>query len=107
MVQQGLATPEVIGLELLRIRRARRRALLHTVVNDLLDGARALGEVDLASELRRRGLPPPQRQVLRRNGRRRYFLDLYWPEHRLVVEIDGMTAPRDVMRPEPSVAPSV
>ncbi len=90
VVQQGLATPQAIGLELLRVKRDRRRTLLHLVVNDLLDGARALGEVDMARELRLRGLPAPQRQVLRRDGRNRYVLDLYWPEHHLVVEIDGI-----------------
>jgi len=89
-VQQGVARVEDVATELLRIRRAPRRALLHVIVNDLLDGARSLGEIDVATELRRRGLPPPQRQALRRDGRGRYFLDLYWPDHRLVVEIDGI-----------------
>lgn len=89
-VQQGLATPEELGHELLRIRRDKRRQLLSVVVNDLLDGARALGELDVTAELRRRGLPPPQRQVLRRDGRNRYYLDLYWPDWKLVVEIDGI-----------------
>ena len=73
-----------------RIRRDKRRALLHAVVNDLLDGVRSLGELDIGRELRRRGLPPPQRQVLRRDARNRYYLDLYWPEWKLVVEIDGI-----------------
>ncbi|MBA3783567.1 MAG: DUF559 domain-containing protein [Nocardioides sp.] len=90
VVQQGLATPETLGVELLRIRRDKRRALLHQVVNDLLDGARALGEIDLAGELRRRGLPAPARQVLRRDHRHRYYLDLYWPAYRVVVEVDGI-----------------
>ncbi len=90
VVQQGLATPAQIGLELLRIRRDKRRSLLHAVVNDLLDGGRALGELDVARELRRRGLPAPDRQVLRRDARNRYYLDLYWPDFRLVVEIDGI-----------------
>lgn len=90
VVQQGLATPEQIGHELLRIRRDRRRSLLHTVVNDLLDGARALGELDVVGELRRRGLPAPEHQVLRRDARHRYYLDLSWPAYRLVVEVDGI-----------------
>lgn len=89
-VQQGLASAESIGRELLRVRRDRRRALLHDVVNDLLDGARSLGELDVAKELRRRGLPAPERQVLRRDRRNRYYLDLYWPAWKLVVEIDGI-----------------
>ena len=90
VVQQGLATPQRLGHELLRIRRDKRRGLLHSVVNDLLDGARSLGELDVGRELRRRGLPPPTRQVLRRDRRNRYYLDLYWPEWKLVVEIDGI-----------------
>lgn len=89
-VQQGIASPEAVGHELLRIRRDRRRGLLHAVVNDLLDGARSLGELDVGRELRRRGLPEPDRQVLRRDSRNRYFLDLYWKRWKLVVEVDGI-----------------
>ena len=89
-VQQGLATAEEIGIELLRIRRDKRRSFLHALVNDLLDGARSLGELDVVRELCRRGLPAPERQVLRRDARNRYYLDLYWPRWKLVVEIDGI-----------------
>jgi very-short-patch-repair endonuclease len=28
--------------------------------------------------------------MVRRDGRNRYYLDLYWPEWKLVVEIDGI-----------------
>lgn len=90
VVQQGMARPEDVGLELLRIRRDQRRLLLHAVVNDLLDGARSLGELDVGRELRRRGLPAPERQVLRRDRANRYYLDLYWPDFHLVVEVDGI-----------------
>jgi very-short-patch-repair endonuclease len=88
--QQRLATPEDIGSELLRIRRDKRRRLLHTVVLDLLQGAGSLGELDVIRLLRRRGLPLPDQQVVRRVGRRRYYLDLYWKQWKLVVEIDGI-----------------
>jgi len=90
VVQQGLVAPEDLGIELLRIRRDRRRRFLHEIVNDLLDGAQSLGELDVVRECRRRGLPPPERQVLRKDGANRYYLDLYWPAHRLVVEVDGI-----------------
>ena len=40
------------GTELMRIKRHQRRRLLHTVVNDLLDGGRAMGEIDLGRMLR-------------------------------------------------------
>jgi len=89
-VQQGLAPAGAIGQQALRIRRDKRRDLLYAVVADLLDGSRTLGELDVVRELRRRGLPPPERQVLRRDGQGRYYLDLYWPQWRLVVEVDGI-----------------
>ncbi|GAB3196040.1 hypothetical protein GCM10027062_04340 [Nocardioides hungaricus] len=89
-VQQGLVPVTELGSELLRIRRDKRRLLLHEVVNELFDGARSLGEIDVVRELRRRGLPAPARQVLRRDGRNRYYLDLYWPAYGLVLEIDGI-----------------
>lgn len=89
-VQQGLARPESLGKELMRISRHRRRPFLHEVVNDLLDGGRALGELDLARELRARGLPTPARQVLRKDKRGRYYLDFYWPDLGVVVEVDGI-----------------
>ena len=89
-VQQRLAPAEDIGCELLRIRRDKRRGLLHHVVNDLLGGAESLGELDMARELARRGLPRPERQVLRKDRRGRYYLDLYWERYGLVVEVDGI-----------------
>jgi very-short-patch-repair endonuclease len=89
-VQQGLAPPDALGIELLRIKRDKRRAFLALVINDLLDGARSLGELDVARELRRRGLPEPDRQVLRKDKKNRYYLDLYWDDYGLVVEIDGI-----------------
>lgn len=90
VVQQGLATAQQLGEEALRIRRDRRRDLIHVTIGDLLDGARALGELDIKRELRRRGLPAPQRQVLRKDRQGRYYLDLHWPDLGVVVEIDGI-----------------
>lgn len=89
-VQQGVATAGDIGTELLRIRRDKRRRLLHALILELLDGAGSLGELDVARMMRARGLPRPDRQVLRRDGRHRYYLDLYWERWGLVVEIDGI-----------------
>jgi very-short-patch-repair endonuclease len=89
-VQQGITTAEDIGRQLIRIRRDRRRLLLHALVNDLLDGARSLGELEIGEELARRGMPRADRQVLRQDRRGRYFLDLYWARWKLVVEIDGI-----------------
>ena len=89
-VQQGVASPEAIGRQLLRIRRDRRRALLHEVVLDLLGGAQSLAEIDFARECRRRRLPEPTRQAVRRGRDGRYYLDVVWEEWKVVVEIDGI-----------------
>jgi very-short-patch-repair endonuclease len=89
-VQQGLTTPQKLGEEMLRVKRDRRRSFIHTVILDLLGGVRSLGELDMAKELRRRGLPEPTRQVLRRGPQGNYYLDLTWDNWGVVVEIDGI-----------------
>jgi very-short-patch-repair endonuclease len=89
-VQQGMATPKQLGLEMLRVRRDRRRLFINTVILDLLGGVRSLGELDVARELRRRGLPEPTRQVLRKGRNGTYYLDLIWDDWGVVVEIDGI-----------------
>jgi very-short-patch-repair endonuclease len=89
-VQQGLATAEQMSVAALAVRKDRRRRLVHEVLLDLLGGARSLGEIDVARECRRRGLPEPSRQVLRQDGPKRYFLDVFWDDWGLVVEIDGI-----------------
>jgi very-short-patch-repair endonuclease len=89
-VQQGMATPEQLGLEMLRVRRDRRRLFINAVILDLLGGVRSLGELDVARELRRRGLPEPTRQVLRKGRNGNYYLDLIWDDWGVVVEIDGI-----------------
>lgn len=89
-VQQGMTTPELIGRALLAVRRDRRRELMHAVVNDMLGGVRSVGELDFARECRRRGIPEPDRQVVRRGKDGRYYLDVCWDDFGLVVEIDGI-----------------
>jgi very-short-patch-repair endonuclease len=90
VVQQGLTTPQRLGVEMLRIRRDRRRAMLHELILDLLDGARSLGELDFARLCRERGLPVPTRQSVRRGRNGRYYLDVEWAQWGVVVEIDGI-----------------
>ncbi|MDR7252544.1 very-short-patch-repair endonuclease [Nocardioides sp. BE266] len=89
-VQQGLTTAERIGTSLLRVHRHRRRTLLHNAVLDLIDGVRSISEAEFAAECRRRGLPKPSRQVVRKGKDGRYYLDVYWEEWGVVVEIDGI-----------------
>ncbi len=89
-VQQGLCTPEDLATELLRIRRDKRRALLADLIIDLAGGIRSLSELDFVKGCRERGLPVPDRQVLRRAGGNRYYLDFYYDRYGVVVEIDGI-----------------
>ena len=89
-VQQGLTTAQALGLEMLRIRKDKRRSLLYAVVLDLLEGAASLGEAEFVRECRRRGLPEPDRQSLRRTARGVCYLDALWDEWKVVVEIDGI-----------------
>lgn len=89
-VQQRLATADQLGRAMLKVRRDRRRTLIHAVILDLLGGVQSLGELDLARECRRRGLPEPSRQVLRRGPHGSYYLDVIFEEWNVVVEIDGI-----------------
>jgi very-short-patch-repair endonuclease len=89
-VQQGLTTPQDLGRAALRVRRDRRRRLVHEVVLDLAGGVLSLGELDFARECRRRGLPEPSRQVVRKGRDGWYYLDVAWEQWGVVVEIDGI-----------------
>lgn len=89
-VQQRLTTPELLVSELLRIKRDRRRALITSVITDLLDGVRSLGEHEFAQMCRERGFPEPTRQVMRKGRNGRYYLDVIWDQWGVVVEIDGI-----------------
>ena len=73
-----------------RMTNARRRPLLLRTARDCAGGSQSLGELDVLALCRRAGLPVPSRQVVRRDrsGRRRY-LDIYFDDWKLVVEIDG------------------
>ena len=89
-VQQRLTTAERIGQALLTVRRDARRSLLHAVVLDLLDGVRSVGEAEFAAECRRRGLPSPSRQAVRKGNDGRFYLDVCWEQWGVVVEIAGI-----------------
>lgn len=89
-VQQQLSTAERLAGEVLRIKKAPRLRFIRDVVHDLVGGVRSLAELDFARECRRRGLPEPDRQVVRKGRDGRYYLDVYWDEWSVVVEIDGI-----------------
>ena len=88
-VQQGVVSPIRLLRAARTVRARRRRALVPLLVQDIVDGARSLGELDFAALCRQYGLPEPDRQVLRHGPRGRIYLDVRWSDIGLVVEIDG------------------
>lgn len=88
--QQRLVLPEEVLEVLARMPTVRRRRLIRETANDVAGGADSLAEIDLIRLCRRFRLPEPQRQQRRTDssGRVRY-LDAYWPQWRLHVEVDG------------------
>jgi very-short-patch-repair endonuclease len=89
-VQQGLTTAERIGRALLAVGRDARQQFLHATVLDLVAGVRSISEAEFARECRTRGLPEPSRQVVRKGRDGRYYLDVYWEQWGVVVEVDGI-----------------
>ncbi|MFY1698304.1 hypothetical protein [Solwaraspora sp. WMMA2101] len=88
--QQRRVTPAEILAVLRRMPRARRRQLISVTAVDADGGATALSEIDFIRLCRHHRLPLPDLQERRRDrsGRLRY-LDAYWRQWRLQVEVDG------------------
>jgi hypothetical protein len=88
--QRGLVTAEEIHAVLGRLPRARRRSVIAAAANDAAGGAESLAELHYARRNRKYGLPKPslQKERLDAAGRRRY-LDVYYDEWQVHVEIDG------------------
>lgn len=89
-VQQRLCTGRQL-LDAVQVVRGRnRRGFIRTVARDIALGSQSLGELDVVAACQRRGLPPPDQQVLRHLASGRAYLDVRWAQARLVVEIDGV-----------------
>ncbi|MEV0425302.1 DUF559 domain-containing protein [Micromonospora sp. NPDC050495] len=88
--QQRLVGGDEVHEVLDRMPRLRRRRLILATASDAAGGAHSLNELDFLRLVRRAGLPEPSRQKVRRDaaGRRRY-LDAYFEEWRVHVEVDG------------------
>ena len=88
--QQRRVSPAELTDVVAALPRVRRRRLIRTTVGDIEGGAQALSEIDFMALCRRSRLPRPDLQERRTDadGRVRY-LDAYWKDWRLHVEIDG------------------
>ena len=88
-VQQRVASPRELSEALQAVRRHRLRTALLRVVVELFGGVRSLGELDVGLAMRDRGLPEPDRQVLRRRSSGMEFLDADFDAYEITLEIDG------------------
>lgn len=89
-VQQRLCRPEDLTAAVEVVRRHRRRRLLRQVAAEVAGGVRSVGELDVAEAMRERGLPEPDRQVLRRRPSGTEYLDVRFDRYGVVMEIDGV-----------------
>jgi hypothetical protein len=90
-VQQRLVRVSDLLHQVERNEKLPRRALIKVTLGDIEGGSQALSELDfMASVVRGCHLPAPTRQVSRRDshGKRRW-LDVFYEEARLAIEIDG------------------
>ena len=87
--QQRLVTADMLQQELDRRGPCRHRALILETLADIDGGIHSVPEHDFDRIVKRRGLPTPTRQVVRRRPNGRYYLDVLWEEFGLAVEIDG------------------
>ena len=88
-VQQRLIVGEHLVSTLAEYPGRRRRAVVRQLVGDITDGAHSLGELQIVPWCRARGLPAPSRQALRVVDGRVRYLDVFWDEVGLALEIDG------------------
>ncbi|MEV4656804.1 DUF559 domain-containing protein [Micromonospora sp. NPDC049301] len=88
--QQRRVLPEELDAVLDVLPRAPRRRLIRQTVGDISSGAQALSEINFVRLCRQHRLPAPDLQEHRVDaaGRNRW-LDAYWKEWRVQVEIDG------------------
>lgn len=90
VVQHRLTTPELLREALAEVRRDKRRAMLRRLVLEVAGGVQSLGELDIAGDFRRRGLPEPERQVVRKRASGTQYLDCALDEFQVAFEIDGV-----------------
>lgn len=88
-VQQGLVTPAELAGEIDLVRRDRRRRLLRDLLAHVTFGVESMGELEFGRLCAVRGLPEPDRQILRTAPSGRVYFDAGWRDYAVDVEIDG------------------
>ncbi|MBO3736255.1 hypothetical protein [Actinoplanes flavus] len=88
--QQRLVCADDVRTVLTRMSRAKRRSLISEAVTWSSGGVHSTAEADFLRLCRQAGLPEPRLQHARRGAHgRRNYLDAYFEESRVHVEIDG------------------
>jgi very-short-patch-repair endonuclease len=88
--QQRLVTLPAVERALREQPKARRRALIEAIAQDCAGGSHSVAELDFLALCRAHRLPLPTRQVIRRDGRgRKRYVDVFFDEWMVAVEIDG------------------
>lgn len=88
-IQQRLVRVDDVEAQLDRIKRHKFRRPLQAGLRDIRRGAESLNELDFALACRKRGLPEPTRQVVRRVSHGMAVLDVFWEDYDVVVEVNG------------------
>jgi hypothetical protein len=88
-VQQRLVSTTALLTRWEGVGRSRRRKVLDAAIKDICDGAHSINELDVSAACRRARLPQPSRQVVRTGPNGRVYLDLFWDDLGVHVEIQG------------------
>lgn len=89
VAQRRLARPVDLLQAVQGVRRGKRLPLLKGLVVEIAGGVQSLGELDVARDARRHGLPEPRRQAVRRRPSGTEYLDVEFEEYAVSLEIDG------------------
>ena len=89
VVQQRLVSPAALLARWTTVSVSRRRGFLAAAIRDVCDGAHSINELDVGAACRSRRLPVPTRQAVRTGPRGRVYLDAFWDEEQVHVEIQG------------------
>ena len=88
--QQRLVTAGAIEGVIARMPTVKRRQLIAAEVRNAAGGSHSLHELRLLTLIREAGLPEPSRQRVRiEEGGRRRYLDLYFDDYGVHIEVDG------------------
>lgn len=88
--QKGLVVPRTLREALARRGTCRHRALIVESYLDADGGIQSVPERSFDEIRREVGLPAPERQVVVRRSDGRYYLDAWWAELNLAVEVHGI-----------------